>query len=114
MHKIFGDKCEVSYVDRKGAYIIPSHNGKLGVVQTSKGFFFLGGGIDENETDIECNQLPRCKHSSTVLGSYVAAHSTCLSSLQPQGQKRGMKVSLFLPLHILEHVYLSLYLLILE
>ena len=56
MHKIFGDKCEVSYVDRKGAYIIPSHNGKLGVVQTSKGFFFLGGGIDENETDIECIQ----------------------------------------------------------
>ena len=29
----------------------------------------------------ERNQLPRCKHSSTVLGSYVAAHSTCLSFL---------------------------------
>ena len=24
------------------------------------------------------NQLPRCKHSSTVSGSYVASHSTCL------------------------------------
>ena len=56
MHKIFGVKCEGSYVDRKGAYIIPSHNGKLGVVQTQKGFFFLGGGIDENETDIACIQ----------------------------------------------------------
>ena len=30
------------------------------------------------------NQLPRCKHSSTVLGSYVTAHSTCLSLLLPQ------------------------------
>lgn len=56
MHKIFGDKCEVVYVDRKGAYIIPSHDGKLGVVQTQKGFFFLGGGINENETDIACIQ----------------------------------------------------------
>ncbi len=56
MHKIFGVKCEDAYVDRKGAYIIPFNNGKLGVVQTSKGFFFLGGGIDENETDNECIQ----------------------------------------------------------
>ena len=24
----------------------------------------------------ELNQLPRCKHSSTVSGSYVASHST--------------------------------------
>lgn len=58
MHKIFGVKCDASYVDRNGAYLIPFHNGKLGVVQTSKGFFFLGGGIDENnnETDIECIQ----------------------------------------------------------
>ena len=42
------------------------------------------------------NQLPRCKHSSTVLGSYVAAHSTCLSLLLPQARKRGMKVCLSL------------------
>ena len=33
---------------------------------------------------IDANQLPRCKHSSTVLGSYVTAHSTCLSLLLPQ------------------------------
>ena len=30
------------------------------------------------------NQLPRCKHSSTVLDSYVAAHSTCLLHLHLQ------------------------------
>ena len=34
------------------------------------------------------DQLPRCKHSSTVLGSYVAAHSTCLSLLLPQARDR--------------------------
>ena len=39
------------------------------------------------------NQQPRCKHSSTVLGSYVAAHSTCLFHLLTQAKKRGMIVS---------------------
>ena len=48
------------------------------------------------------NQLPRCKHSSAVSGSYVASHSTCLLHLLTQVQKRGMKVSLSLPLHIIE------------
>ena len=48
------------------------------------------------------NQLPRCKHSSTVLGSYVAAHSTCLSLLLPQARKRGMRICLSLLLHIIE------------
>ena len=50
----------------------------------------------------ENNQLPRCKHSSTVLGSYVAAHSTCLSLLPLQERKRGMKICLSLLLHIIE------------
>ena len=48
------------------------------------------------------NQLPRCKHSSTVLGSYVAAHSTCLSLLLPPARKRGMRICLSLLLHIIE------------
>ena len=51
---------------------------------------------------VQENQLPRCKHSSTVLGSYVTAHSTCLSLLLPQDRKRGMKISLSLFLHIIE------------
>jgi len=50
------------------------------------------------------NQQPRCKHSSTVLGSYVAAHSTCLLHLLSQLQKRGMLVSLSRPLHIVKYV----------
>ena len=59
------------------------------------------------------NQQPRCKHSSTVLGSYVAAHSTCLWDLLSQIPKRGMRISLSLPLHIIKYAYLSFYLLVL-
>ena len=78
MHKTFGVKCEGSYVDRKGAYIIPSHNGKLGVVQTSKGFFFLGGGIDENETDIECIQRECLEEAgcSVVVKEFICSAET--------------------------------------
>ena len=35
MHKIFGTKENVKYVDREGAYLIPVHNKLVGVVQTS-------------------------------------------------------------------------------
>ena len=51
MHRIFGEKNNVSYVDRKGAYLIAENDGKIAVVKTPKGLFLLGGGIDENETD---------------------------------------------------------------
>ena len=55
MKKVFGKKIEgAEYLDRKGAYLIPIENGKLAVVKTKKGYFLLGGGIDENETDEEC------------------------------------------------------------
>ena len=54
MHKIFGEKRDGNYVDRKGAYIIPFHGDKVGVVHTYKGYFLLGGGIDEGETDEDC------------------------------------------------------------
>ena len=50
MHKIFGIKENFSYLDRKGAYIIPIKDGKFGVVKTPKGYFLLGGGIDDGET----------------------------------------------------------------
>ncbi len=69
MHKVFGEKIDVTYLDRKGAYLIPINKGKIGVVQTSKGMFFLGGGIDENETDVECIHrecLEETGHTSVV------------------------------------------------
>ena len=55
MNKVFGERIKgAEYLDRKGAYLIPVENGKLAVVNTKKGYFLLGGGIDENETDEEC------------------------------------------------------------
>ena len=49
MHKIFGVKENVAYKTREGAYIIPINGNKIGVVKTPKGFFLLGGGINEGE-----------------------------------------------------------------
>ena len=42
MHRVFGIKESVEYLDREGAYIIPCRNTQIGVVQTEKGCFFLG------------------------------------------------------------------------
>lgn len=52
-HKIFGQKENADYIDRKGAYIIAADKNKIAVVKTTKGLFLLGGGIEENETDTE-------------------------------------------------------------
>ena len=49
MHKIFGTKENVSYLDREGAYIIVIKENRIGVIKTPKGCFLLGGGIDEGE-----------------------------------------------------------------
>ena len=54
MHRIFGIKGNVRYLDRKGAYLIPINGEQVGVIQTPKGYFFLGGGLDVNETDEAC------------------------------------------------------------
>lgn len=53
MHKVFGEKKDTEYVDRKGAYLIAVQDGKVAVVKTPKGFFFLGGGIESGEKDEE-------------------------------------------------------------
>lgn len=54
MHKVFGEKLNIEYTTRKGAYLIPINGDKVAVVKTPKGYFFLGGGIEEGETDTEC------------------------------------------------------------
>lgn len=54
MHKIFGTKLHVTYADREGAYLIPVDGTKIAIVETPKGYFFLGGGIEADETDQEC------------------------------------------------------------
>ena len=54
MHKIFGKKQSAIYLERRGAYIIPIKGEEVGVVETPKGLFLLGGGIDNGETDEQC------------------------------------------------------------
>lgn len=54
MHKIFGSKDNIQYYDREGAYFIPVSNGKLGVIHTPKGYFFVGGGIENGESHSDC------------------------------------------------------------
>lgn len=54
MHKIFGIKEDKIYLDRKGAYLVPIRGEKVGFVETTKGYFLLGGGIDGDETDNQC------------------------------------------------------------
>lgn len=54
MHKIFGTNEGVGYVHRKRTYLIPIKDGCIGIIQTPKGFFLLGVGIDNEETDTLC------------------------------------------------------------
>lgn len=54
MHKVFGTKENVGYTDRKGAYLIPVRGDSVAVVRTPKGYFLLGGGANEGESDINC------------------------------------------------------------
>lgn len=54
MHKIFGLKEDIKYFDREGAYLIPVINDKIGIIKTDKGYFLLGGGLDEQESHEEC------------------------------------------------------------
>ena len=53
-HRVFGIKGNVNYIDRAGAYLIPFKDGKVGVVRTQKGYFLLGGGLDDGESHKEC------------------------------------------------------------
>ena len=56
MHKTFGTKEDVHYLDREGAYLIPCQNSRIAVVQTSKGYFVLGGGLEKGESHLDCLQ----------------------------------------------------------
>ena len=54
MHQIFGIKENAAYHDRRGAYLIPCRDGQIGVIKTPRGYFLLGGGLDENESHLAC------------------------------------------------------------
>ena len=78
MHKIFGTKENSDYVDREGAYLIPVKDGRVGIVKTPKGFFFLGGGIEKCESHIECIKrecLEEAGYEATVGEEICSAES---------------------------------------
>lgn len=54
MHRIFGTKENNEYIDREGVYLIPVNGNKLGLIHTSKGYFLLGGGLNNGESHIDC------------------------------------------------------------
>lgn len=54
--KIFGKKENARYLDREGAYFIPCQGNRIGVVKTPKGYFLLGGGMENGESHLECIQ----------------------------------------------------------
>ena len=54
MHKCFGMKENAEYTDREGAYLIPFRGNMVGVIQTSKGYFLLGGGLEAGESHSAC------------------------------------------------------------
>lgn len=54
MHKIFGIKESAEYIDREGAYLIPYRNNQIGVISTPKGYFFIGGGLENGESHSDC------------------------------------------------------------
>ena len=51
----FGTKQEgIDYLDRPGVYaVIESNVKQIAIIETSKGYFLPGGGIDANETDTD-------------------------------------------------------------
>ena len=54
MHKVFGKKESAEYLNREGAYLIPLCNNQICVIQTDKGYFFIGGGLENGESHTMC------------------------------------------------------------
>ena len=55
IEKTFGIKDNYKcYYDRVGAYLIAVQDNKIAVVKTPKGYFLLGGEIEEQENHIDC------------------------------------------------------------
>ena len=53
-HKTVGVKENAEYYERPGAYIVPEKDGKIGLIKTGKGYCFIGGGLEKDESDSEC------------------------------------------------------------
>ena len=78
MHKIFGKKEAVSYTDREGAYLIPIKNGRVAVIETPKGYFLLGGGVDTGESHEACIKRECLEETGCEarVGNWIASAET--------------------------------------
>lgn len=56
VEKSFGEKIQnINYIDRVGAYgLILNEENKVAVVKTKKGYFLLGGRVENEETHEAC------------------------------------------------------------
>ena len=80
MHKVFGKKENAEYADREGAYLIPYRNTQIAVVQTPKGYFFLGGGLENGESHLRCIErecLEEVGWLPCVKGELCSAETYC-------------------------------------
>lgn len=78
--KVFGEKKDVQYTDRVGAYLLYVKNGKLAVIKTGKGYFLPGGGIEGNETHQECI-IRECLEETGIsadVGEYICSAESFL------------------------------------
>lgn len=55
INKVFGkrEKNKI-YIDREGVYIIAEKDGYVATVKTPRGYFLPGGGIEKNESHLDC------------------------------------------------------------
>ena len=54
-YRVFGERLpDAVYLDRPGAYLIAEQNGRIAVIQTPKGSFLPGGGLENGECDEAC------------------------------------------------------------
>ncbi|MCH5265841.1 MAG: NUDIX domain-containing protein [Lachnospiraceae bacterium] len=75
---VFGEKKNGEYNDREGVYFIPIVDNRVAVVKTPKGYFFIGGGIEDGETDEACI-LRECLEEtgrSARVGKFVGSAET--------------------------------------
>lgn len=64
MHRIFGEKeKDKEYRTREGVYLIPIKDGKVFVMKVSKGYFLIGGGKENGESDKEA-LLRECREET--------------------------------------------------
>ena len=54
VHRVFGVRENAVYTDREGAYLIPVRGSLVGVIRTPKGYFLLGGGLENGESHRAC------------------------------------------------------------